>query len=620
MKRITQAEFMRRFNESHREDFEPRLFERNNEDLVEAIRKVLKSCERDRYFTLKVLDFEAIYDYEEIYNTLRAHQEKRRRKNNKDENIYDFINIKDTDMILVKINWLVRHNGTERMEQDGKTVEVKNPQEVLEVLIALPRFVKKYYFRLSGNYYTTTFQIVDGSTYNNSTARNAKVDVVTMKTLFPPIRIFRCYCDIIEYNTKEKMRVIEYNANVFSNTVNAMFYLLANFGLHNLYQFLGIDCIYVTNQPSTTPGMLCFRKFDLYISCPEVAFQDSVVQALCAALYNGILKFTTLNDVFDIKYWLKLLGSAFKNTSIDKGLFVLDSIDGIYDDITKEDLHMKDEDKENIYTIIRWLLREFSQLRAKENVDVRTKRIRIADYIAAIYANRLNKSMYRISDMGARVTLKKIVQAVYTRPLYIIDELSNQSNLVSYRDMVNDNDAMVALKYTYKGISGLGENGASVQPVYRFVDPSHVGILDLDASSNSDPGMSGMICPMTKLYGKSFSDYQEPDTWRENFAQIKEQYQAGKIQPLEFTRPEEPVDCYAARNKVIDEELHINKVICPIENIKDPSISYTSVKTPTVSSTYDSRARSLFNIIPDDEESDYSLSYMEIDDEEQCLV
>lgn len=616
MRRITQAEFMRRFNESHREDFEPRLFERNNEELVEAIRKVLKSCERDRYFTLKVLDFQAIYDYEEIYNTLRAHQEKRRRKNNKDENIYDFINIKDTDMILVKINWLVRHNGIERMEQDGKTVEVKNPQEVLEVLIALPRFVKKYYFRLSGNYYTTTFQIVDGSTYNNSTARNAKVDVVTMKTLFPPIRIFRCYCDIIEYNTKEKMRVIEYNANVFGNTVNAMFYLLANFGLHNLYQFLGIDCIYVTNQPSTAPGMLCFRKFDLYISCPEVAFQDSVVQALCAALYNGILKFTTLNDVFDIKYWLKLLGSTFKNTSIDKGLFVLDSIDGIYDDITKEDLHMKDEDKENIYTIIRWLLREFSQLRAKENVDVRTKRIRIADYIAAIYANRLNKSMYRISDMGARVTLKKINQAVYTRPLYIIDELSNQSNLVSYRDMVNDNDAMVALKYTYKGISGLGENGASVQPVYRFVDPSHVGILDLDASSNSDPGMSGMICPMTKLYGKSFSDYQEPDTWRENFAQIKEQYQAGKIQPLEFTRPEEPVDCYAARNKVIDEELHINKVICPIENIKDPSISYTSVKTPTVSSTYDSRARSLFNIIPDDEESDYSLSDMEIDDEE----
>ena len=84
MRRITQAEFMRRFNESHREDFEPRLFERNNEELVEAIRKVLKSCERDRYFTLKVLDFQAIYDYEEIYNTLRAHQEKRRRKNNKD--------------------------------------------------------------------------------------------------------------------------------------------------------------------------------------------------------------------------------------------------------------------------------------------------------------------------------------------------------------------------------------------------------------------------------------------------------------------------------------------------------------------------------------------------------
>ena len=194
---VTQAQFMRQFNETHREEFNPDLFKRDNQDIVDAIRAVVESCERDKYFTLKLLSFEEIYNYEDIYNTLRAHEEKRRKKNNKDPNPYDFINIRDTDMMLIKIEWLVRHNGVERQEIDGKTMEVVNPEEILEVLIALPRFTKGYYFKLSGNYYTTTFQIVDGSTYNNSTASQSKVDTVSFKTVFSPLRIFRCFRDII---------------------------------------------------------------------------------------------------------------------------------------------------------------------------------------------------------------------------------------------------------------------------------------------------------------------------------------------------------------------------------------------------------------------------------------
>lgn len=593
---INQAQFMRQFNETHREHFEPELFQRDNEDLVKSIERVVRSCERDKYFTLKLLSFNVIYDYEEMFNTLRAHEEKRRRKNNKLENIYDFINIKDTDMILVKLEWLVRHNGIERIEEDGKTTEVVNPEEILEVLIALPRFTKGYYFRLSGNYYTTTFQIVDGSTYNNSTASQSKVDTVTMKTMFSPLRIFRCFREMVDIKTKTTMKVIEYNANIFSNTVNAMYYLLAHFGIYGLCQFLDIDCIRLTTEPVLMDDILCFKKHDIYISCPRICFQDPVVQSLCSTLYAGIYKDTNINDLFNVRYWLKALGGAFKNASIDKGLFVLDSIDGIYDNITKNDLHLPDEDKENIYTIIRWLLREFSQLRVKENVDVRTKRIRITDYVAAIYANKLNKGLYRISDMGRRVTLKKVIQAIYTSPMHIMNNLSAQSNLVAYRDMVNDNDATVALKYTYKGISGLGEDGASVQPIYRYVDPSHVGILDLDASSGSDPGLSGMICPMTKLYNNSFSEYDEPNTWRDNYAPIKAEYKKDKINPIEFNNPPEPYEFYKLRDRIIQEELELNKIICPVEDINDPDNVLYTCSAQKIEKQDNIPTKSLFNI------------------------
>ena len=584
---LDQAQFMRQFNETHREEFNPELFERDNEEIVEAIRQVVYSCQRDKYYTLKVLSFEAIYDYEEIYNTLRNYEEKQKKKNSKVENSYDFINIRDTDIILIRVEWLVRHNGVERVEDNGNTYEVVNPEEVLEVLIAVPRFRRKYYFRISGNYYATIFQIVDGSTYNNSTASNSKVDTVTMKTMFMPIRIFRGFNEKmrpIGLNDKgelvygKEIKAIEYQSIIFNNTVNVIYYILAAYGLYGTMHFLQIDCIRITREPIIANDWYCFEKSGVYISCYKHCFDnDPMVQSFVATIYDGIRKeLPDINMIFDQRYWLENLGMAFKNATIEKGLFVLDSIDGIYDNITLRDLHLPMQDKENIYCVLRWLMREFSNLRVKENVDVTTKRIRIADYIAAVYAAKLNRGIHRISDLGTRVTLKKVIQAIRTSPMYVVSNISTESNLVSYRDLVNDLDSLTALKYTYKGISGLGEDGASIQPIYRYVDPSHVGILDLDASSASDPGMSGMICPMAKLYGedKSFSEYKEPNEWRENYAPLNAKYREGTQSPVNFTRPLE-VDYLAKREQIVQEELDINRIVCPVENIHDKTILYT---------------------------------------------
>lgn len=575
---LNQNKFIREFNETHREQFNPELFKRDNEEIVNSIREVLTSCQRDKYYTLKLLSFEPIYDYERIYNTLREHDEKRKKKNDKSPNIYDFINIRDTDIILIKVIWLIRHNGVERQDDNGKTVEVINPEKELEVLIAVPRFVKKYYFKLSGNYYATIFQIVDASTYNNSTASQSKVDTVTMKTMFGPIIIFRSFNKLIDVGTGNEIKSIEYQSIIFKNTVNTIYYILARFGLYGAMSFLGIRCVSITQSPNLDPNYYCFEKNGIYISCPRSCFQDAMVQSFVATIYDGIMKESNINVIFDQRFWLRNLGMAFKNASIDKGLFVLDSVEGLYDNITKRDLHLPYEDKADIYCVLRWLLREFSNLRTKENVDVRTKRIRIADYVAAVYANKLNVGIHRISDLGTKVTLKKIEQAVYTNPMMILQKISSasMSNLVSYRDLVNDLDSMVALKYTYKGISGLGEDGASIQPIYRYVDPSHIGILDLDASSASDPGMSGMICPMAKLYGpeQSFSEYSEPNEWRESFYPIQNKFYSNYVQPISFNKTPS-YNFYDNRDNIVKEELEINKVICPVESTVDPNIRYT---------------------------------------------
>lgn len=577
MKDFTQAEFMRHFNDKYREKFNDELFHRTDQSIIDAVIKVLKSCEIDKYFTLKLLHYDVLYHYEDIYNTLREHEETRKKRNSKVENIYDYINIKDTDIILLKVYWLCRHNDMEKVEErdpvtgKNRTIVVNNPEKVIEVLIAIPRFVNKYYFRISGNYYSVNYQIIDGSTYNNSTSSRNKVDTNTMKTIFTPLVAFRSFnnemINIANISYKEKVSCMEYDAIVFGITTNAMYYLLANFGYYNTCTFLDIHCIQISSTPVYGDDYYCFEKHGIFISVPRFIFdQEFMVQSFVATIYRAIKKDTNINSLFDARFWINTLALAYKSNKIDKGLSVLDSFERSYDKITEEDLHLPEELKNNMYEILRWIMQEFSNLRVKSNTDVTTKRVRIANYIAHVYATKLNSGIHRITDMGRRVTLAKVIQAIYTQPMYIINQLSSPSlsNLVSYRDLINDNDAITALKFTFKGISGIGENGGSVQPIYKYVDPSHVGIIDMDTSSASDPGMTGILCPMTKIYNSSFNEYEEPHEWYDNWKKIKDQYYKGTEVPLVINNLP-PVDMTANRKEVELQELEFNRIESAIE-------------------------------------------------------
>ena len=150
----------------------------------------------------------------------------------------------------------------------------------------------------------------------------------------------------------------------------------------------------------------------------------------------------------------------------------------------------------------------------KDNLDVVIKRIRFEDYIAAIYASKLSPGIYRISDLGAKADIKSLRRAVNIRPDYLLSAITKQK-FINYRNMVNDMDSIIAIKYTYKGISGIGEKTNQVSQIYRNVDISHIGRLDPDTSSNSDPGLTGSLCPLTKLYDNSFEEYEEPNEWDE---------------------------------------------------------------------------------------------------------
>lgn len=618
---MTQSQFMRLYNDAHREQFNPIFFQRSNNEIMDCMKKVILSCERDKYFTLKVLDMKEIYDYEEIINLLRDYEDRNKKKSSKSENPYDYIDVKDSDIMLLEVKYLIRHNGTE-IDQDTNQV-ICNPWEVLTVLIVLPRFTKKYYFRLNGNYYTDIFQIVDGSTYNNITGgKNKKSQCNTFKTMFTPIRMYRMHRDLEDVSGEiVRHTVFTVNINiVFNSFTNCMFYLLANYGFVYCCDFLDIHCVQILDEPILDGEHYNFERNGIYITYPKYCYQDPMVQAFAVSLLDGINNETKIDDLFDIRYWLINLGTVFKNPSIEKGLFILDALDGTYDLITKEELHLPDDLKADIYMILRWLMREFTYLRGKNNVDVSLKRYRIGEPIAAVYAKKLTTGLNICADLGKKVTLYSVHKHINTIPMFVINNIINMSNLIAYRDLVNDNDGMTALKFTYKGISGLGENGTSIQQTYRYVDPSHAGILDLDSSTTSDPGMSGTICPLAKVYpGNSFSEYEEPHFWEEQYKHYQtdwfESHYPKKIQPFEFKEPR-VVDMLAPRKQIIKENLDIDKVICPFVDANDPTIEY-SIARSQIAMEYEneSNVKSLFTIVKDDEAESIDDSYYDYDEE-----
>lgn len=556
--------FMHDFNDKTKEHFNKHWFERNDEDLIEGMKQIILSCERDRYFTLKVLGFEVIMDYETIQLILYNYYNSKTKNGKKIDNDYDYINLKDSDIMLLKVLYYVKLNTVpEKSDDDPIDEESQQKQKdertegQVEIYIALPRYVNKYYFRILGNYYSPLFQIVDGSTYNNATS-NSKVQTVTLKTNFMPIKIYKQTMDVVDIVDGIPRKGTIFTSYIFSKKTDAILFLLGRYGFYGALEFLELSYIFVLdpNKDELLDTEKYYHFYDdskkIIVAVSKLLFdKDLVTQSFVCTILRNCKQLQTVDEIYDPRYWVITLGANFKSDSLEKGIPVLDSFESIYDIRTKNSIRLPIEDKADSYRILRWIIREFNFLRARDNVNISTKHPRMADeYIPAIYAMKISKNLYRISDKGKKINFKDILRVIDIAPDYILKNI-NSANLVDYVNLVNDNDAELALSFTYKGISGLGDtarkksgspgvptkeqkSSSAVPLIYRSVHPSHLGKIDLDSSTASDPGLSGIICPMAKIHEDgSFSGYQEPNEWKKFYmdalAELKQMYNVQEV-------------------------------------------------------------------------------------------
>lgn len=521
------------FIKNNRPHFNPEFFKRDEDEIITELMNVIYSCEREnQYFTIKVHSYRVVDDYDEINDILYRYYEditKNKSKSKKRDNQYEYINLNESAIRLLIVTYYLKD---------------RNDEDYLDVLIAVPRIVDKYYFKINGIMRSTLFQIVDGSTYNNGTS-NAKVPSITLKIIFMAARVTRYYTNV-QTTKGEKLKATYYHSRVFNKGVPAIKYILAKFGYYGMLDFMGVDgVIHITKEDPNNDDMYTFKSQNgAFISSPKFIFDQNVlVQSIVVSLLNSLNEVNLpFESIFTTEFWVRSLGADFSGggaarvasiydpeddsvtDTLEKGYSILDSFESIYDISTRESIKLPPEDKETTYHIIRWIMREFNSLRVKDNLDIGCKKIRFAEYIAALYAFKIARGIYRVSDMNKKATIVSIRKAIRTDPNFLITAIT-KSKMAPYRNMVSDMDSMQALKFTYKGVSGLGEgSNQSIPDIYRSIHPSHIGRVDLDSSSDGNPGITGTLCPYTPTYDGFFEDYHEPNSWESEFLQTMEEY------------------------------------------------------------------------------------------------
>ena len=521
-------EALSKYSKTHREPFNEELFVRSEYDIIEDVKKIILSVASpsnvntngEKMF-IGINYFRTIDDYREVQNVLYELESKEKRRNKRiDYNIHDYINLKDSDIILLEVNY--------HLEVNGNALDNS-------VYIDIPKVINKYYFRLSGTVYSTLYQIADSSTYNNSQSKK-KERRITFRQEFQKHDVYekKSKIDQLIYNedgstSSTIVKCINYTTNLFGNNIPLCKYFLANYGLTGAINYLRLAEIYLTIDTPYHPDeqFVTFFKDNVFISVPYMIWDASPVTQsfIYAVLTNCPKKCTDLEKLYTKDYWLMMLGSDFKNKSVEKGQAMLDSTKSNYSLIMKEGLRLPESDKGTLLDVLRWEMYEFDALYNKDNYDMTYKKIRVSAYIAGIYAAKLTTNLINSTNGINSLTVEKLYKNLNIPHSFIIDILK-KGNLVSYKNNVNDDDIFSVLKYTFKGTSGIGENKASAVPVkYRLANPSHIGKVDCDTSPAGDPGMTGLLCPYAKIYdGGYLGEYKEPCNWREIQDKIIDEY------------------------------------------------------------------------------------------------
>ena len=451
---------------------------------------------------------------------------------------------------LDKIHYKIRITPSENVEaeiielggKNKKSKEISSESFIKEGDIFINKLIDDCFYINEGVRYFLIYQIVDNSTYGTG-------DSVSLKSLLMPITLRQNLITVCPEYLEDPVELKSFETLLFSKTVNPILYLMAKESYNSIVSYKVKDKENLFNEWNSYKDLSLINKLNNFFNT-DFEFSDNserlktegrtvfkissekskgeegcFISVSTEKLKSDKLTQAVLGSILDIKnetkkkrivftydqlispwFWIDAISSFFtKNNDFlkkfNKVRTMLISLSRLMDETTRKILNLKDEDKENTLTIIRYIMANFDELLNADSQDLGSKRLRLYEYQLYPLRKYFSDQIYRVLNSPTRS--KAILDRVFSNlsPMYVIKQTVT-SELLRYYNSTNDMNLYSAfLKYTFRGPQSLNKTVTMQQ---RDLHPSYTGRLSLVASSASDPGLSGSITPFIEEYDYYF--------------------------------------------------------------------------------------------------------------------
>lgn len=475
---------------------------RLNDNMVEKIEEICIELAKNlsEYVTYLGVDFD------DSKNRFReANQSKKKdSKTGKFENV-QYINVNYTYSRMAVFHFRVKY-------EDPRTGE-KSIQRV-DMPIYIPQFIDDYHYYIRGNKYSAPYQLIDSITYLG------RDDSIILKTLTRAIKLSRTSIVLTD------MHEIEYKSHVFhmhvsNKKIPFLLYYFAYFGFQSTLIFFGADkFVHIYEECPVEPDddVIYFKYGRVYLGVDRAAFMTNYTlrQFVATTLALG-RKMLDIDQIKQAFYWRMILGSYISQTrSYEQGAALITTFMTCLDARTIYNIKkiVGGSEKTNSWTVLRWMFITYTTL-SNKNTGLQNKRLRYTEYLVAPLVRDIQNKLYRFLKTRPKMRdLKRLLDVFKPSPAIITNAIigkcknKNQMlNITKYSNQVNDLTILnSALKFSKSGPGSASEKiGKRAGAVFRAMDASYLGNVDLITSSSTNVGLSGVLTPFAEVNKDTFT-------------------------------------------------------------------------------------------------------------------
>lgn len=427
---------MKKYLKNYISDFEkelniPLMRKEADRPLIEYVVDCWKSLEILK--NIKILKWE--YSDDESGIDINNHIMKRDKKRKKKDRLkYKFISDDRCGQLTVWIQIIAPELNPETNKTEEKCI-------VLKKKMLVPIQDEDGYFHIKGKRYHTIYQIVEKSIYTRNQS-------IVLKSLMP-ICVKRSSVTETDVSGIEYTLPV-YNITVFKKDMPVLLFYAAN-GLETAISFLGVDQAIKFKEEidATDESNIYFRlSKSMFLEVNKEMFDKyTYIQAVTGMILAVSTNRLNSDILVDKEYWIKHLSN---NNTYEKGKDVLTFFNRMLDTTTKKILKIEDYHKKDIYTLLRWMIMNYNELRLKDNLNLNTKRLRCNEYVASELNKEFSKRLNRIIGYGNRATMQNY-KDMFKFPGNILIQKMHSSGILRYDENINDMNFFSRFKFTNKG-------------------------------------------------------------------------------------------------------------------------------------------------------------------------